>query len=154
MATPSFLEKVAVKGRLTSLYEAQEMAEIVFRTMRDLMDVDLIRWIEDQLSEAEIHPSGNKTLQGTVADLWLDSNPLVGWLSRIRPAFAQGAPGGISDQLFLVRVRREGGMPRTTTAPTVVKAVFMATKAELTDDCIGAIADCLPGKIRSLWQTA
>lgn len=150
----SFLEKVAAQGRLTSLYEAQEMAEIVFRTMRDLMNADLIERVENQLSGITAHTSENKTLQGSVADLWQDSNPLVGWLSRIRPPFARKAPGGINDQLFFTRVQREGGMPRTTTAPTVVKAVFTATKEELSDDCVSAIANCLPGKIRQLWQMA
>lgn len=149
---PSFLEIVAKKGRLTSLYEAQDMAEIVFRTMRDLMDRDLIEQVSTQLGDTAAYEGKNKVLGRSVASLWKDSNPLVAWLSRIRPPFSQTAPGGIDDELFLKRVEREGGMPRTTTAATVVQAVFVAVKPMLSQDCATAVESRLPGKVKAIWQ--
>ena len=148
----SFLEAVARHGHLTSLYEAQEMAEVVFRTMRDLLDANAIDQIAAELDQPA-HATDNKTLQASIADLWQDSNPVVGWLSRLRPPFAKQAPQGIDDRLFFTRVRREGGMPKTTTAPTVVKAVFAATKGKLSNECIQTIDASLPGKVRTLWAS-
>lgn len=147
----TFLQKVALKGNLTSLYEAKEMSEIVFRVMRDMMDAPLIEAIAADLSTAA-HRGKNKTLTGPIAQLWNDSNPVVGWLSRIRTAFSQSGPGGIDDQLFIKRVRLEGGIPKNTTAPEVVKAVFAATKPELSEANVQAVATHLPGKIRVFWN--
>lgn len=149
----TFLQKVALQGNLTSLYEAKEMSEIVFRVMRDLMDAPLIDAIANDLN-ASAHKGKNKLLTAPIAQLWTDSNPVVGWLSRVRSAFSHQAPAGIDDQLFLKRVRLEGGIPKTTTAPEVVKAVFSATKAELSEENIQAVADHMPGKIQSFWTQA
>lgn len=149
----TFLQRVALQGNLTSLYEAKEMSEIVFRVMRDMMDAALIEAIAADLSAAA-HKGKNKLLTGSISQLWNDSNPIVGWLSRVRSAFSHEAPGGIDDQLFIKRVRLEGGIPKSTTAPEVVKAVFAATKLELSESNIQAVAAHMPGKIRVFWNQA
>ena len=89
-----------------------------------------------------------KALSGEVSDLWKDSNPLVRFLSKIRP------PLKFSDDTFLFRIEKEAGLPKTTGPNTVVKAVFSATKEELPGERIAEVAEFLPGKVRTLWEEA
>mgnify|MGYP006266230417 CR=1 FL=1 len=152
-AQHTFLQKVALQANLTNLYEAKEMSEIVFRVMRDMMDASLIDAISADLN-ASAHVGKNKILTVPISQLWNDSNPIVGWLSRIRSPFGHEAPGGIDDTWFLRRVRLEGGIPKTSTAPETVKAVFAATKAELSEANIQAVESRLPGRIRLFWKQA
>lgn len=149
----SFLEKVKNQGKLSDLYDARDLSEIVFRVMRDLMTEDTINRVDSELHEEAVE-TDNKTLQTEISDLWKDSNPLVGWLSRIRPPFKAPPPAGIDDNLFITRVEQEGGLPPTTSGETLIKAVFSATKDELSEDRIREVAGCLPGKVRQLWEQA
>lgn len=149
-----FLREVMEQGQLADLFEARDMTEVVYRTMRDLMDKDAIERVQSELSNKEAVATDDKTLQTTVGELWKDTNPLVAWLSRLRPAFDKDGPFGIDDEKFLARIEREGGMPATTNAATVTKAVFAATKKELSPERIQEIAACLPGKIQTLWTEA
>jgi uncharacterized protein (DUF2267 family) len=144
----SFLETVMKRGNLQDLYEARDLTEIVYRTMRDLLDGETIDRVTDEMT-APRQPG-----QDMVADLWKDTNPIVGWLSRVRPPFSKEAPLGIDDNLFLRRIEQEGGMPRNTDPITVVKAVFVATKAELSETRRQEIAASLPGIIKTMWETA
>ena len=57
-------------------------------------------------------------------------------------------------KIFIRRVEQEGGMPRGTDGETVIKAVFAATKAEISSARNKEIAQFLPGKIQQLWQSA
>ncbi|MEM8504362.1 MAG: DUF2267 domain-containing protein [Cyanobacteria bacterium P01_D01_bin.1] len=148
-----FLEKVMKKGNVSSLYEARDITEIVFRTMRDLMTTEAVEEVKEEL-HTEIS-AANKTGQEEVADLWKDSNPIVRFLSQVRPKLK------FDDDTFLFRVDKEGGVPQTTdsnaerTPPeTVVSAVFSATKDELSAEKVAEIADFMPGKIRTLWEEA
>lgn len=149
-----FLEKVMAEGGLADPYDARDLTEVVYRVMRDLMTTDTIDRVEEELHTEVMH-SKDKTLQKTeVADLWRDTNPIVGFLSRIRQPLTAPPPAGIDSELFLTRVANEGGLPPTVSAEKVVKAVFSATKDELSEDRIEEITQCLPEKIRNLWETA
>lgn len=149
----SFLEKVMVKGGLGDLYDARDITEVVFRVMRDLMTTDAIERVEGELHEEALHTK-EKALQMEVADLWRDTNPIVGFLSRIRKPLRGPAPMGIDSNLFLTRVANEGGIPGTIDRKQVIKAVFSATKDELSEERIQEIAGLLPDEIRKLWEEA
>jgi len=148
-----FLTTVMQRGQLTDIYEARDLTEIVYRTMRDLLDKEAIDRVSDELEKTAIAPDNNATPDNLV-DLWKDTNPIVGWLSRVRPPFTTQGALGIDDALFLRRIEQEGGMPATTDPMTVVKAVFVATKAELSAERSQEIADSLPGIIKTMWESA
>lgn len=148
-----FLEKVMVEGGLSDLYDAQDITEVVFRVMRDLMNTETIEHVTEDLHK-EVIPTDNKRLQMEIAELWKDTNPLVGFLSRIRRPLKGPGLSGITSELFLTRVANEGGLPPTTNAETVIKAVFSATKAELSQEHINEITPWLPDTIQEIWKQA
>ncbi|MEM8832674.1 MAG: DUF2267 domain-containing protein [Cyanobacteria bacterium P01_G01_bin.19] len=143
-----FLEKVALKAELPDIFDARDLTTIVYRTMRDLMSKDASKAIASELHVEAEDEAGNKRLQQEVADLWKDDNPLVSWLSDIRPALKFDA------DTFIFRVEKEGGVPRGTNGEKVIKAVFSATKEELTDSRIEEVGEFLPGKIKDMWEAA
>jgi uncharacterized protein (DUF2267 family) len=149
----SFLEKVMVKAGFGDLYDARDFTEVVFRVMRDLMTTETIDRVEAELHEEAV-PTKEKALQMEVADLWKDTNPIVGFISRIRQPLRGPAPIGIDSNLFLTRVANEAGLPGTIEREQAVKAVFSATKDELSSERIQEIAGCLPDYIRELWEQA
>ncbi|MGD1908681.1 MAG: DUF2267 domain-containing protein [Leptolyngbyaceae cyanobacterium] len=149
----SFLEKVKERANLDNLYDAKEITEVVYRTMRDLMDRDTIEQVADEIDKPA-STSLKQSLNDSIADLWQDSNPLVRWLSHLRPAFDQGGALGIDDDLFIKRIEREGALPANVKPLKAIDAVFAATKAELPIDIRERIAECLPGMIRMVWQNA
>jgi uncharacterized protein (DUF2267 family) len=149
----SFLEKVIVKAGFADLYDARDFTEVVFRVMRDLMTTQAIDRVEAELHE-EVVPTKEKALQMEVADLWKDTNPIVGFLSRIRQPLRGPAPVGIDSNLFLTRVANEGALPPTVEPEQAVKAVFSATKDELSSERIQEIANVLPDRVRELWEQA
>ena len=142
-----FLKKVMLKGNIEDIYDARDITEIVFRTMRDLMTTEAQEDVAGDLHASTLD-TDKKALSGEVSDLWKDSNPLVRFLSKIRP------PLKFSDETFLFRIEKEAGIPKTTGPNTVVKAVFSATKEELPADRITEVAEFLPGKVRTLWEEA
>jgi uncharacterized protein (DUF2267 family) len=142
-----FLKTVARFGRLDSTYDARDIVEVVFRTMRDVMTTAASDRVAAEL-ESRAPRAETNVPQPTLASLWRDTNPLVGWLSRLRP------PLTIDSEIFLHRIQQEGGVPKGTDAFTVTTATFSALKAELSDGCIREIADFLDGDIRRLWQRA
>jgi uncharacterized protein (DUF2267 family) len=149
----AFLEKVMIEGKLEDIFDARDLTEVVFRIMRDLMTTEAAERVTDELHEEAMH-SSNKALQVEIKDLWHDTNPLVSFLSQIRPPWQGPGVFKIDSDRFLFRVANEGGMPSGTNAETVTKAVFTATKAELSDERIVEVATFLPGVIRQLWETA
>lgn len=149
-----FLEKVMVKGNLRDPYDARDATEIVFRVMRDVMSTKDADKVEAELHDNAIDAK-DKSLQVDVADLWHDTNPIVSFLSRLRPPLKGQPPFGIDSTLFLTRVDNEGAIPPTSNGEIVTRAVFSATKDELPEDRIEMIAKWLPeGKVRSLWAEA
>lgn len=142
-----FLEKVMVKGELEDIFDARDITEVVFRTMRDMMTTEASdRVVEELHKEAE--PTKDKSLQNEIADLWKDTNPIVSFLSRIRP------PLVIKSETFLRRIRQEGSLQLNITPEAVVKAVFSATKDELSEERKKEIAGFLPDEIQKLWNEA
>ncbi|MDB9526027.1 DUF2267 domain-containing protein [Oscillatoria sp. CS-180] len=152
----SFIEKVMTKGALTDPYDARDIIEVVFRVMRDVMTTAEADRIEAELGKEDVvDDAKDKSLHVEVADLWHDTNPIVGFLSRLRPPLKGQAPFGIDSDLFLSRVDNEGAVPPTTNSAIVTRAVFSATKDELSKERIEEIANWLPeGKVKALWQEA
>jgi uncharacterized protein (DUF2267 family) len=142
-----FLEKVMFKGELEDIFDARDITEVVFRTMRDMMTTEASDRVADELHK-EAEPTEDKALQNEIADLWKDTNPIVSFLSRIRP------PLIIKPDTFLFRIRQEAGLPQGVEPETVIKAVFSATKDELSEDRLKEIAGFLPGEIRQMWEQA
>lgn len=142
-----FLEKVMLKGDLEDIFDARDIAEVVFRTMRDMMTNEASDRVAGEL-HTEAEPTEDKALQNEISDLWTDTNPIVSFLSRVRP------PLIIKSDTFLFRIRQESGLPKDVEPETVIKAVFAATKDELSEERVQEIAGFLPDKILELWQEA
>jgi uncharacterized protein (DUF2267 family) len=148
------LEKVMVNGHLEDIFDARDITEVVYRVMRDVMTKDAIEHVESELHK-EVLPTDDKTLQQEIADLWKDTNPLVGLLSRIRqPLTGEPAPLGIDGNLFARRVELEGALPSGVKPETAIAAVFSATKDELSQERIQEIEGFLPDRIREIWASA
>ncbi|MGF1458991.1 MAG: DUF2267 domain-containing protein [Leptolyngbyaceae cyanobacterium] len=151
----SFLKKVMVKGNLTDPYDARDVSEVVFRVMRDVMSTAASDKVESELSGGVANDPDDKSLKLDVAELWHDTNPIVSFLSRLRPPLGGEAPFGIDSDLFLARVDREAAVPKTSNGEIVTRAVFSATKEELSEERIQEIGSWLPeGKVKQLWQDA
>ena len=143
-----FLEKVMLKGELEDIFDARDLTNVVYRTMRDLMTTEASKAVKEELHEEVEKGAKNKRLQDEIAKLWQDDNPIVAWLSDIRP------PLKFDADTFIFRIEKEGGLPKNTTAEKVIDAVFSATKEELSADRIQEIAQFLPGKIKDMWESA
>lgn len=142
-----------VKAGFADLYDARDFTEVVFRVMRDLMTTETADRVEAELHQEAV-PTKEKALQMEVAELWRDTNPIVGFLSRVRPPWQGPGIFKIDSDRFLFRVANESGMPRSVEREQAVKAVFSATKDELSEERIQEIASWLPDHVRELWEQA
>lgn len=155
----SFLEYVMVEGGFADPYDARDFTEVVFRVMRDLMTTEAADRVADELHE-EMMPTDEKALQLEITDLWKDSNPIVGLLSRVRPPWQGPGIFKINSDRFFFRVANEGGLERMPEdkdreRKQAVKAVFTATKRELSEERIQEVATWLPEEgVRELWIEA
>ena len=143
-----FLEEVALKAELPDIFDARDLTNVVYRTMRDLMPNEASQAVEAELHDEIEEGVGNKRLQNEISDLWKDDNPVVAWLSKVRPTLKFDA------DTFIYRVEKEGGVPRGTSGEKVIKAVFSATKAELSQEAKSQVSEFLPGKIKEIWESA
>ncbi|MEM7594530.1 MAG: DUF2267 domain-containing protein [Cyanobacteria bacterium P01_A01_bin.83] len=143
-----FLEKVALRAGLPDIFDARDLTTIVYRTMRDLMTTEASKAVESELKGEAEKGADNKRLQQEIAELWHDDNPLVAWLSNVRP------PLKFDADTFIYRIEKEGGIPRGTNGEKVINAVFTATKAELSETKIQEVSKFLPGKIQQMWEAA
>lgn len=149
-----FLEKVMVKGGLPDLYDTRDFTEVVFRIMRDLMTTEAADRVADELHE-EVLQTSEKALQMEITDLWKDTNPIVGFLSRVRPPWQGPGIFKINSDRFLFRAANEAGLAPTIEREQAVQAVFSATKDELSNDRIQEVAQWMPeGRVRELWDQA
>lgn len=155
----SFLEKVMVEGGFADPYDARDFTEVVYRIMRDLMTTDAADRVADELHQ-EMMPTDEKALQMEVTDLWKDTNPLVGFLSRVRPPWQGPGIFKINSDRFFFRAANESGFERGNNhkdadRKQAVKAVFAATKLELSEERIQEIASWMPEDgVRELWLQA
>jgi len=147
VAAASFLKKVMVRGELEDLYDARDVAEVVFRTMRDMMPTEVSDRVAAEL-QGEVIATQDKALQNDVADLWKDTNPVVRFLSRVRP------PLVIEPETFLFRIHQEAGLSNGVEPEVAIAAVFSAVKAELSQERIDEITGFLPGTIKQMWRRA
>ena len=143
-----FLEEVALKAELSDIFDARDLTNVVYRTMRDLMPNETSEAVKSELHDEIEEGASNKRLQDEIADLWKDDNPIVSWLSKVRP------PLKFDADTFIFRIEKEGGLPRGTTGEKVIKAVFSATKEELSDNVQKQVSEFLPGKIKDMWEAA
>ncbi len=145
-----FIETVMRKGHLEDAFAAKDITELVFRTMRDLMTTEAVDRVAAELDqEKEVVPTEEyKPLPDEVEDLWRDTDPVVGFLSRIQE------PIKFDSDSFLYRIRQESKLPAGADVETVVCAVFAATKQELSQERIEEISSFLPEKIRRMWNQA
>jgi uncharacterized protein (DUF2267 family) len=143
-----FLEKVQIKAGVDDIFDARDLSEVVFRTMRDVMTTEAADRVFEELKGEKATTSDDQSLQDDISGLWKDTNPIVAFLSRLRPVL------DIDDETFLFRIRQEGGLQRGIEPEVAINAVFSATKDELSQERIQEIAEALPGKIRQLWEKA
>lgn len=130
----AFYEKVMQRASLPDIFDARDLTTIVFRTMRDLMTTDTDQQTEAAFKDADI------------ADIWRDDNPIVSFLSRFRP------PLEIDSELFLRRIKQEGGVPKNVTPEAVVIAVFSTARESISPEQAKEIAKVLPDALRVMWE--
>lgn len=138
-----FLQKVQAKAGLPDIYDARDISIIVFRTMRDLMTTESSDKVASDLAS-----NTEKTDSNEIAELWKDNNPLVAFLSKIRP------PLKFDGDTFIFRINQESGVPKGIAPETVIKAVFSATKEELSSERVQEIASFMPDKVKAMWNEA
>lgn len=143
--TASFLEQIQIKTGLDDIYDARDLSEVVFRTMRDLMTKEASDRIASDLASSTYLSDAERP---EIIALWKDTNPLVRFLSRMRSPFV------IEDDTFIFRVEQEGTMPKNMDGITVVGVVFSTLKKALSAASIREIGQTLPGQIRVMWQNA
>ena len=142
-----FLEKVMTQAKLPDIYDARDITVVVFRTMRDLMTTDAAKKVASEFETKESQKE-EKIDGDDLTLLWKDTNPLVAFLSKVRP------PLQFDGETFIFRVNQESGVPKGIDAKDVIKAVFSATKAELSAERVTEIAGFLPDQVRVLWNEA
>jgi uncharacterized protein (DUF2267 family) len=148
MQQSNFLEKVQARAGFPDIYDARDFSVVVFRTLRDLMTTEMSDMIARDLEFTPISIQSDKSLNGNVAELWNDTNPLISWLSRLR------GPLNVTTDRFLRRAIEEGGLPSGITPEDAIQAVFHVTKEDLSPTSEHNIRDILPPGISQLWQTA
>ncbi|MGA7932991.1 MAG: DUF2267 domain-containing protein [Kovacikia sp.] len=148
----SFLEKVMTQGKLADPYDAIDITEVVLRVMRDLITKSTVKHVENERYRESVSTQDQAPQDLEKADYRKDANPIVGFFSKIPQSLQGAALLGMDSNFFISRVAREGDIPPTTDAETVIKAVFSATKDELSEERIQEIADCLPEGVKNLWE--
>ena len=141
----TFLDKVIANSNLQTVNEAQTATKVVFRILRDLLPREEVDKLADELREDA--PKADMEIK----DLFKDTNPMVSFFSYISPIQQLN----IDKDTFMLRLKQEGAIRHDTDAEEVTKAVFSATKAEISSAQIENVAKCISDdEIRTLWQQA
>ncbi|MFE4107207.1 DUF2267 domain-containing protein [Almyronema epifaneia] len=138
-----FLLQVMTQGGLEDLYDTRDVIEVVFRTVRDLMTTETAQRVA-----TEIENDTQASDRQQIAALWRDTNPVVAFLSRLRP------PLTFADDTFLFRIAQESGLSKRVAPEAAVKAVFQALKPRLSKSLAQEISIALPGQIQQMWRMA
>ena len=139
----AFLEKVIAETNLKTVNEAQTATKVVFRILRDLLPREEVDKLADELRGEEA-PNANMELK----DLFKDPNPMVSFFSYISPIQQLN----IDKDTFMLRLKQEGAVRHDTDAEAVTKAVFSATKAEISQEQVKNVANCISDdELRSIW---
>ncbi|MEO1340876.1 MAG: DUF2267 domain-containing protein [Cyanobacteria bacterium J06635_13] len=142
----AFLEKIIADTNLTTVNEAQTATKVVFRILRDLLPREEVDKLANELRGEEA-PKADMEIK----DLFKDTNPMVSFFSYISPIQQLN----INKDTFMLRLKQEGAVRHDTDAEAVVKAVFAATKAEISSEQIENVAQCLADdEIRAIWLQA
>jgi uncharacterized protein (DUF2267 family) len=139
-----FLEKVRIAGELEDISDARDLALAVCRTVRELMPLEASDRLAGELQKVTFQ-ADDKPPHDRIASLWEDTNPLVRFFRRLRPAY-QWEP----DISF--RIRQKAWFASIAAPEAVIKAVFSATKDELSPETIQEIGRFLPEEIRQMWE--
>lgn len=137
-----FLYAVLTQSGLEDIYDARDVTEVVFRTVRDIVGKDVVNQVT-----AEIE-AGNAPDTTEIAALWKDTNPLVAFISRVRP------PLEIASDTFFFRVAQEAGLPKFINPKSAVKAVFAQLKPRLSSARAEELRLLLPDQVRQVWRQA
>ena len=140
----AFLDKVIANTNLETVNEAQTATKVVFRILRDLLPREEVDKLADELREDA--PKADMEIK----DLFKDTNPMVSFFSYISPVQQLN----ISKDVFMLRLQQEGAIKSEADAEQVTKAVFKATKDELSSEQIDNVTKCLNEEIRPIWQQA
>ena len=139
----AFLEKVIAETNLETVNEAQTATKVVFRILRDLLPREEVDKLADELRGEEA-PNANMEIK----DLFKDPNPMVSFFSYISPIQQLN----IDKDTFMLRLKQEGAVRHDTDAEAVTKAVFSATKAEISQEQVENVANCISDdELRSIW---
>ena len=139
----AFLEKVIAETNLKTVNEAQTATKVVFRILRDLLPREEVDKLADELRGEEA-PNANMEIK----DLFKDPNPMVSFFSYISPIQQLN----IDKDTFMLRLKQEGAVRHDTDAEAVTKAVFSATKAEISQEQVENVANCISDdELRSIW---
>ena len=140
-----FLDKVIANSNLQTVNEAQTATKVVFRILRDLLPREEVDKLADELRGEEA-PNADMEIK----DLFKDTNPMVSFFSYISPIQQLNIP----KDTFMLRLNQEGAVRHDTDPEEVTKAVFSATKDELSQAQIDNVTKCLSDEIRAIWQQA
>lgn len=130
----AFLQKVMQRASLPDIYDARDLTLVVFRTLRDMMTTEASQRTAAAFADDKL------------AQLWKDDNPIVAFLSKVRP------PLVIDSETFLRRIKQEGGVPKDVSPEAVVIAVFSAAREELPPERCQEISGFLPSGLKVLWD--
>lgn len=142
----AFLDKIIANTNLETVNEAQTATKVVFRILRDLLPREEVDKLADEL-RGESAPNADMEIK----DLFKDTNPMVSFFSYISPLQQLN----ISKDTFMLRLNQEGAVRHDTSPEEVTKAVFNATKDEISAEQIENVAKCISdNELRALWQQA
>ena len=142
MENQSFLEKVVADSNLQTINEAQVATKVVYRILRDMLSKDQIDEVASELEKEA--PQADMEIK----DLWKDTNPMVSFFSQFSPVQKISHSPGV----FKLRLSQEGALPSNCDPENVAKAVFKATKDELSQEQIQNVSRSLPDDMRQMWE--